>query len=74
MRSDQAAQTLLLKVATDNTVDSALRADAVVGLAMSASGSTQVQGVLLSLIDQPNLCRDALRSLRSAAREPEIDA
>lgn len=73
LRTDKAARDLLLKVANDDGREADFRADAVLGLANFAADSPDVRRVLLSLLDRPGLRRDALRSLRSAAREPEVE-
>jgi putative heme-binding domain-containing protein len=72
LRTDKAAQELLLKLAADKDADLALRADAVLGLA-PASGEAEVRRVLLALLDQPEQRRGALRSLRGAATQPETE-
>ncbi len=73
MRGDKAAEELLLKLARDGAQEPAVRADAVLGLANAAPASVEARQCLLSLLDQPDLRRDALRSLRPAAREPAVE-
>jgi putative membrane-bound dehydrogenase-like protein len=72
MRPDQASQDVLLKLAADSKAELGMRADAVLGLAQSAATSADVQRLLLSLLERPELRRDALRSLRSATSRPEV--
>jgi putative heme-binding domain-containing protein len=72
LRDDPAAQGLLLQVAQDSAMEPAMRADAIAGLASSATRGREVQRVLLSLLEEPVLRRDAVRSLRVAAGEPEV--
>jgi putative membrane-bound dehydrogenase-like protein len=72
MRPDQASQDVLLKLAADTKAELGMRADAVLGLAQSAATSADVQRLLLSLLERPELRRDALRSLRSATSRPEV--
>ena len=73
LRTDKDAQALLLKLAKDDAAEPALRADAVLGLANSAAESADVQRFVLSLLDQADYRRDALRSLRPAARAPDVE-
>ena len=72
-RADKDAQALLLKLAKDGAAEPALRADAVLGLANSAADSADVQRFLLSILDQADFRRDALRSLRPAAQQAETE-
>lgn len=72
LRTDKASQELLLSQAKDSTLEPALRADAVMGLAHSAASSAEAQRLLISLLEIPELRRDALRSLRSAAAVPHV--
>jgi putative membrane-bound dehydrogenase-like protein len=74
MRADGRSQAILLQVAGDNDREARLRADAVLGLALSAPTEPRTRELLLGLIDQRDLWRDALRSLREAplsAREQD---
>lgn len=73
LRADKASQDLLLQFAADARRPSAPRADAVAGLARRAS-SPEVRRLLLSLLDQPALRRDSLRSLRSIAAEQDVQS
>jgi putative membrane-bound dehydrogenase-like protein len=66
LRPDSDAQELLRKLAAGADTDRALRPLAVAGLAHSAPSSAETRRLLLSLLTDPNLCRDALRSLRTA--------
>jgi putative heme-binding domain-containing protein len=70
-RGDKAAQELLLKQAKDDRAEPRFRALAIGGL--TASGEPNVQRFLLASLNQLELRRDALRSLRPAAREPEVE-
>jgi putative membrane-bound dehydrogenase-like protein len=72
LRPDQASQDVLLKLAADSNADITLRSDAVLGLTQSAATSADVQRLLLSLLERPELRRDALRSLRAASSQPDI--
>jgi putative membrane-bound dehydrogenase-like protein len=63
LRSDDASQKRLRSLATDGA-DTTLRAFAVLGLAHSVSTSAESRRVLLALLADPGLRRDALRSLR----------
>jgi putative membrane-bound dehydrogenase-like protein len=73
-RGDPAAQDLLRRLAGDSGHTIALRLDAVRGLAHSAADSKETQQVLLGLLKEQNLSRDVLRSLRSAAGNPDVEA
>jgi putative membrane-bound dehydrogenase-like protein len=72
LRADDRSQEELRRLATDGDAEPALRAEAVLGLAHSAS-STATQRLLVSLLARPELQRDALRSLRNAQSPPETD-
>jgi putative membrane-bound dehydrogenase-like protein len=72
-RGDKATQEILLKLAKDGDAGDADRAEAVLGLANAAADSAEARRALLSLLDKPELRRDALRSLRPAARDPEVE-
>jgi putative membrane-bound dehydrogenase-like protein len=72
MRPGQASQDVLLRLAADSKAELGMRADAVLGLAQSAATSADVQRLLLSLLERPELRRDALRSLRGATSRPEV--
>jgi putative membrane-bound dehydrogenase-like protein len=71
LRGGKGAEPLLLGLAKDNTADIALRADAVMGLA-SLSASPAVRKQLLALLENPQLRRDSLRSLRGATHEADV--
>jgi putative membrane-bound dehydrogenase-like protein len=66
MRPDAAAQELLRKLAGGTETDRALRSLAVAGLAHSAPTAAETRRLLLSLLAEPGLRRDVLRSLRTA--------
>jgi putative membrane-bound dehydrogenase-like protein len=72
LRTDEPSQNLLRRLATNGSAEASLRAAAVAGLAHSAAHSAETRRLLLSLLDQPELRADALRSLRPAAAQPEI--
>jgi putative membrane-bound dehydrogenase-like protein len=72
LRADDRSQEELRRLAADRDAEPALRAEAVLGLAHSAS-STATQRLLVSLLARPELQRDALRSLRNAQSLPETD-
>jgi putative membrane-bound dehydrogenase-like protein len=64
LRTDGPSQDLLRQRAADAKGDAPLRALAVVGLASGAPASPETRRLLLSLLDEPALRREALRSLR----------
>ncbi len=67
----EAAQESLRALAADPEADLALRAEAALGLARSASSSAETRRVLLPLLDFPALRQEAARSLgREAAGAP----
>lgn len=72
LRGDAGAQDLLRKLVENPKAETALRSDAVLGLANSATtdGSRKL---LTGLLHNPALRRDALRSLREAAVQPEVE-
>jgi putative membrane-bound dehydrogenase-like protein len=72
-RGSAEAQRLLTELAADPKAEPELRAYAILGLAPSASESASSQKLLFSLLDEPELRRDALRSLRNAAGRPEVE-
>ncbi len=72
LRDDKDAQDLLRRLAADDKADLPLRGDAVLGLSHGAAGSADTRKLLLSLLDRPELRRDALRSLRPAANQAEV--
>jgi putative membrane-bound dehydrogenase-like protein len=65
-RADSASQQLLRQLATDGKAEPNPRAFAVLGLAQSAPSSPETRRLLLSLLADSQLQRDALRSLRDA--------
>ncbi len=68
LRGGKGAEDSLLALARDESAATPLRADAVLGLA----GSVPARRLLLSLLDQPALRRDALRSLRGAGQDRAV--
>lgn len=72
LRADPAGQEVLRALAIDDKTDATLRAEAVAGLATSAT-TPDTHRLLLSLLEKPELRRDALRSLRDAAAKPEVE-
>jgi putative membrane-bound dehydrogenase-like protein len=73
LRTDGASQEELRRLASDGDVDLALRVEAILGLAHSAPSSAETQRLLVSLLAQPELQRDALRSLRDSDSRPETE-
>lgn len=73
LRNDAPAQDLLRHLAADRSKENALRADAANGLAGSSS-TPATQQVLVDLLKEPELARDALRSLRGATLPPNLEA
>ena len=71
LRTDAAAQALLRKLAADSSQSTNLRADAVAGLANSAS-TIETQRTLVALLAQPALQRDVLRSLRGTVLPADL--
>jgi putative membrane-bound dehydrogenase-like protein len=71
LRGDRGAENTLLRLAGDESAATALRAEAVLGLA-PLSGSARVRRQLLALLDHAELRRDALRSLRGAAHDAGV--
>jgi putative membrane-bound dehydrogenase-like protein len=63
-RTDAASQSALRKLAADTGAHPTLRALAIAGLAPSAAASADTRRLLLSLVPDSDLGRDALRSLR----------
>jgi len=72
MRSDAASQALLRQVAANHQAEHEIRAEAVMGLAHSAAASFDTRRVLIGLLRNSDLDRDALRSLRETATQPEV--
>lgn len=72
MRGDARGQELLARLAQDAKAETPLRAEAIMGLAHSASSAT-TQQALWQLLEQPELRRDALRSLRESAGRPDSE-
>jgi putative membrane-bound dehydrogenase-like protein len=73
MRSDEASQDMLRKLALDPDADLAMRAEAVMGLAQSAPASSATRRVLLTLLKETQLQSDVLRSLRETAGKPGVE-
>lgn len=72
-RSDGPCQALLCGVAADRAAPASRRLDAVAGLALSAGHREgQARELLLKLLDDPLVRRDALRSLRGARHRDEV--
>jgi putative membrane-bound dehydrogenase-like protein len=65
-RSAPAAQQALRGLASDEAIPLALRGDAVLGLALSATNDAETRQLLLKLLKDGNLAQGALRSLRGA--------
>src|SRR5262249_9013857 len=66
LRTDGPSHELLRRLAADEKVEPGLRSTAVLGLANFAEASAATRRLLVSLLAEPRLRRDALRSLRSA--------
>jgi putative membrane-bound dehydrogenase-like protein len=71
-RTEPAALDALLKLAGDTEADTSLRSEAILGLVRQNQMPRAVQELLLGLLDQPALRRDALRSLRGVAQEAAV--
>jgi putative heme-binding domain-containing protein len=71
LRGGKGTVEILLRLAGDDKAAASLRAEAVLGLAPHARSAT-VQRKLLSLLDQPDLRRDVLRSLRGCGDNAEL--
>jgi len=71
LRRDESSQAVLRRIAADSGAARELRADAVLGLAHSAA-SAATSPLLLSLLNEPALRIDALRSLRQATARPDV--
>jgi putative membrane-bound dehydrogenase-like protein len=65
-RAEPVAQEALLGLAGNGQLATALRGDAVMGLARSASANPAARKLLFQLLEQPELRADALRSLRGS--------
>ncbi len=72
LRSDVESQDILRRLAGDAAAPLAWRREAIGGLAHSCSSSPFTRGRLLRLLDEPALRRDALRSLRAARDQHEV--
>ena len=70
---DDAGQEVLRQLAANEKADRSLRAEAASGLAHSAARAPETRRLLLGLLDKPELRRDALRSLRDALQQPEVE-
>jgi putative membrane-bound dehydrogenase-like protein len=73
MRADEPSQELLRHLATEENGDPGQRAAVVAGLGHSAASSRATQRLLLSMLDKPELRRDALRSLRPVTPGSETE-
>jgi putative membrane-bound dehydrogenase-like protein len=73
LRADEPAQKVLRQLAADRKAEADLRAQAILGLALSAPTSPATQHLLVSLLGDEQLGLEALRSLREAAGQPEIE-
>jgi putative membrane-bound dehydrogenase-like protein len=71
LRSDEPSQAVLRRIAADAGGGHELRAEAVLGLAHSAA-SVATGPLLLSLLNEPAIRIDALRSLRQATARPDV--
>jgi putative heme-binding domain-containing protein len=71
MRSDDASQAMLRGLVADAGADAEVRSFAVLGLAQSAATSAETRRLLLTLLGDPALRRDALRSLRDSLNPDE---
>ncbi|HMC90635.1 MAG TPA: HEAT repeat domain-containing protein, partial [Gemmataceae bacterium] len=74
MRSDEASQDMLRKLALDANAELVMRAEAVMGLAQSAPASSATRHILLTLLKESLLQSDVLRSLRETASKPGVAA
>src|SRR5262249_15009608 len=72
LRGDADSQEVLRYLAADDKADPDLRAAAVSGLAPSAR-TPETQRLLVSLLARTELRREALRSLREAVQQPEVE-
>jgi putative membrane-bound dehydrogenase-like protein len=67
MKSDDASQEVLRRMAADLRAAPCLRAYAILGLAHSAANSSKTKQLLLELMHQPEWAGEARRSLRGTA-------
>jgi hypothetical protein len=74
LRADEPSQELLRGLASDRNQELQLRADAVLGLALSVARSSATRNVLTSLLADPKLEREALRSLREVGSRSDVAA
>ena len=72
LRTDAPAQDLLRALAADGAADRLLRAEAIGGLAGSAD-ALATQRLLVKLLAEDELARDALRSLREVKLPADLD-
>jgi putative heme-binding domain-containing protein len=72
LRTDAKSQELLRGLATEANGDKSQRSAAVAGLAYSAA-SSDTRRLLLSMLEKPELHRDALRSLRPVSPGSDIE-
>jgi hypothetical protein len=73
LRSDDSSQELLRRLAAGRLTERASRAEAVMGLGLSAGTSAATRRVLLALLPEQELRRAALESLRAAADRPDVE-
>ncbi|HEU5433411.1 MAG TPA: hypothetical protein VFU81_17230, partial [Thermomicrobiales bacterium] len=73
LRNDSASRALLRTTAADTSLPDAFRAEAMLGLA-AGELTAEDRALLLATLNEPNLRRDALRSLRAAKGDPETIA
>jgi len=73
LRADPKSQATLVKLARDPQMGTALRAEAVWGLALSAANVSAARDLLIASLDEPALRREALRSLRGAVDKPAVE-
>lgn len=71
LRTDEPSQALLRRLAGNEKAELGSRATAVLGLANSADASAATRRLLVSLLAEPALRREALRSLRGALADAE---
>src|SRR5262249_1444056 len=73
MRGDEPSQELLRQTATDDRADMRERLAAVAGLAHSAANSRTTRQYLVSLLNKPEMRREALRALRTVPPGSTLD-
>jgi len=74
LKNQEPAIAELRNAAANEKLDKNLRCEAIAALAGSAQTSKETQAVLLPLLDAPayDVRREAIRALRSAAKEPDV--